>query len=194
MPRGSTKSKLSLSERREFASELFEKGFTVSDVARKLKVTWDTAKGYKQWWEDRLAEVAQANPAMLQDVLLNTVQSLAELDRVRAAAWRTYHTAESRQLKLQALNTIRQCQQDKAKLFGLFGVKQDFYMMVANVKVVQDRLLGFMRDELCEGDRAKLERFLTSPEMRQYMGLPELPSLPEGDDDIEDAEIIEDVA
>lgn len=192
MPRGSTRSALTLSERREEASALYLKGFTPSEVAKKLHVTWDTAKSYKAWHEDRISQQAKENPQLLADVLKNTVEMLAELDQVRAAAWRTFHTAESRQIKLQALNTIRQAQQDKAKLFGLFGVKQDFYTLVVNVKTVQDRILEFLARELCESDRRKLETFLTSPELQQYMSLGALPEAPmsEEDEDVVDAEIV----
>lgn len=189
MPRSA--STLTLSERREAASDLFLKGFTVADVAKKLDITWDTAKSYKRWHEKRITEQARANPQLLSDVLKNTVAMLAELDQVKAAAWRTYHgKGVGAQTRLQALNTIRQAQNDKAKLYGLFGVKQDFYTLVANVKLVQDRVLDFLARELCSEDRTKLERFLMSPELQQYMQTPSL-ALPMGDDDVIDAEILE---
>jgi transposase len=179
MAKGRTASSLSLSERRDEASALFLKGLTVAEVARRLEVTWDTAKGYQRWFEDNLNAEATDNPQLLSNVLKNTIQMLHELDQVRAAAWRAYHGKHaSPQTKLQALNTVRAATQDKAKLFGLFGVKQDVLVLVTNVKVVQDKLLQFMRDSLCEDDRAKLEHFLTSPELAQYMGMPELPALP----------------
>lgn len=170
MPRGRTRSRLSLSERREFASELFLKGFNVTDVARKLRVSWDTASSYKKWHEDRVAAQAQENPQLLQDVLRNTVLSLQELDQIRASAWRQYHASESRQIKLQALNTIRSAQQDKAKLFGLFGVKQDFYLHVQNVTLVQTMLIEFLSRELCADDREKMDRFLSTPEVQKFLG------------------------
>lgn len=195
MAKGKTKSKLTLSERREEASELFAKGFNVSDVARRLKVSWETAKAYKEWHEERIANSANENPQMLQDVLRNTIASLAELDQIRKEAWRTYHTADSKQIKLQALNTIRSAQQDKAKLFGLFGVKQDFYVHVQNVTVVQGMILDFLGRELCEPDRRKLEAFLAKPELQRYMGqaqgIPIL-ELDSEEDDIEDAELVDD--
>lgn len=195
MGKGKTKSKLTLSERREEASELFAKGFNVSDVARRLRVSWETAKSYKLWHDERIENAATENPQLLQDVLKNTIASIGELDQIRKEAWRTYHTAESKQIKLQALNTIRQAQQDKAKLFGLFGVKQDFYVHVQNVTVVQNKILDFLSRELCEADRRKLEAFLATPELQRYMGqaqgIPVL-ELGEGDDedDIEDAVLV----
>lgn len=170
---------MNLHERREEACSLYTKGLTVAEVARRLGVTWDTAKGYQRYYNERLSEAASTNPGLLSDVLKNTIAMLAELDQVRAAAWRAYHGKHaSPQTKLQALNTVRAATQDKAKLFGLFGVKQDVLVLVTNVKVVQDKLLQFMRDSLCEDDRAKLEHFLTSPELQQYMQQPELPALP----------------
>lgn len=192
MTRGRTRSRLTLSERREEASSLFLKGFTVTDVARKLGVEWDTAKGYKEWHEARIEEQAKGSPQLLSDVLRNTVLMIEELDQVRAAAWRQYHSSESRQTKLQALNTIRAAQTDKAKLFGLFGVKQDFYVHVQNVTLVQNKLIEFLTRELCEEDRAKLEHFLMSPELQQYMGAAnQLPLIELGEGEYEEAEIVD---
>lgn len=192
MTRGKTASRKTLSQRREEASDLFTKGFTVADVANKLKVSWDTAKGYKRWHEARLAKSAADQPQLLQDVLKNTIQSLAEFDQVRAAAWRTYHTSDSKQVKLQALNTIRSAQADKAKLFGLFGVKQDFFIHVQNVTAVQGLLLDFLSRELCEADRSKLERFFQKPEVVQFLAAASnLPQIEMGsDDEIVDAEVV----
>lgn len=172
-----TASHLSLSERREKASELFLKGLNVAEVARRLDVEWDTAKGYQRWHEDRIAKQAAENPQLLSDVLRNTVAMMAELDQVRAAAWRQYHTTESAQTRLQALNTVRQAGSDKAKLFGLFGVKHEVYALMANVKMVQDRLIAFMTNHLCDDDRTQLEALLMSPELQQYMGAPMLPMI-----------------
>lgn len=177
MPRGRTASLMSLSERREEASSLYLKGFTVTEVARRLKVAWDTAKGYKEWHERRIEEEAASKPQLLSDVLRNTIAMMAELDQVRAAAWRTYHTAVSQQVKLQALNTVRSAGNDKAKLFGLFGVKHEVYATMANVKLVQDRLIAYMRDQLCDECKPGVEQLLMSPELQQYMNLPTLPLL-----------------
>lgn len=190
MGKGKTKSKLTLSERREQASELFAKGFNVSDVARRLKVSWETAAAYKRWHEERIESAATENPQLLQDVLKNTIASIAELDQIRKEAWRTYHTAESKQIKLQALNTIRSAQQDKAKLFGLFGVKQDFYVHVQNVTVVQNKILDFLSRELCEADRRKLEAFLITPELQRYMGQSQgMPILEIGEEETEEIDL-----
>lgn len=161
---------MTLHERREEAASLFLKGFSVSEVAKRLGVTWDTAKGYKQWHEDRISHEAATNPQLLSDVLRNTIESLQEKDQIRAAAWRTYHTSISQQVKLQALNTARAASSDKDKLYGLLGVKQDFYVLVQNVTVVQNLILEFLQRELCEDDKTKLEDFLSRPEVQQFMG------------------------
>lgn len=176
MPRGKTSSNLSLSERRQRASELIAKGFTNQDIAKKLGVTPETASSYRKWHRERVAETVQSNPTFMQDVLDNTVKALEENDLIRKEAWKRYHGTKAPQIKLQALNTVRQCQQDRAKIYGLFGVKQEVLAMFANVKAVQDRLLEFMVQELCGDDQKKLERLLTSPEFEKYMQSPALPS------------------
>lgn len=192
MAKGKTRSKLSRSERLAKAFEFYGKGLDVAEVSRRLRVSWDTAKRYKEKWEASIDAEAQEKPELLRDVVRNTVQAIRELDMVRAEAWKTYHTADSKQTKLQALNTIRSCQTDKAKLFGLFGVKQDFFLYVQSVNIVQSRLLEFMAEKLCDADRDALAALLEG-ELAPY--LPNTSSMPvlelsEGDDDVEDAVLV----
>lgn len=185
--KGKTRSNLSRAERLERAFKLFTKGIEIAEVARRLHVSWDTAKRYHEKWQDSIAAEAEDNPELLRDVVRNTVQAIRELDLVRAEAWRTYHTSDSKQTKLQALNTIRQCQQDKAKLFGLFGVKQDFFDHVQRVNYVQAQLLAFMSEHLCDVCRENMARFLEGPELEQYMSMSsKMPVIELGEGDVEE--------
>jgi hypothetical protein len=190
MPRGRSASELSLSERREKATEYFLKGLTVADVAHKLNVTWDTAKGYKRWFEENVRSEAADNPHILSDVITNTFRALASSDQVMAALWKEYHTADSKQLRVQTLNAIRAVQQDKAKLFGLLGIKHEFYAKVQVVNAVQMKLLAFLQSELCEADRRKIDAFLTSPEIMRYMQESDMPLVELGEGDYEEADVV----
>lgn len=192
MPRGKTKSKKTLAERRELAGELFAKQQSVAFVAKRLGVSWETAKSYKVWWEEQIAEEAASNPGLLRDTLRNTVAQLRELDLVIKEAWKIVHATgrdgdgnlyqTGNQTRLQALNTIRQASADKAKLYGLFGVKQDYFQFVQSVNAIQARLLEFMGETLCPSDREALAELLEG-ELAQHMaitsGLPMIEAAPE---------------
>lgn len=190
MTRGSTASTLSLHERREKAAKLFSRGASNTQVSKELNVHPDTARRYREEYESDLITSARNNPQMLTDVLLNTMRALDELDQVRAEAWEMYEDAltedgEPRHSVRQTyLKTILTAQEQRAKLYGLFGVKAEFFAHVQNVRIVQQKLLQFMQENLCTQDRSKLEAFLTSDEVRRFMQQSgELPELPVGEGD-----------
>lgn len=189
MPR--TRSRWTLAERRERAFEYFSKGLNVSQVARKLDVTWDTAKSYRERWQEDLSKRARSNPQLLQDVVKNTLQSLEQIDFALAEAWKTYHQCSDYDTGLKAIGHVRSLLQDRSRLLGLMGVKQEMWNLVASVKDVQDRLLDFMQAELCPSDREKLIRFLSGAEFERYMNT-NLPVLEiESVSDVVDAELVE---
>ena len=160
MARGSTKSAMSLRERREASAELFAQGNRVSDVAEELGVTWDTAKRYKDEYERRLQEQAERNPQLLREVVTNTFRSLEELDAIRRNAWKDYQEAVALQVRAQILGVLTRTQEQKAKLFGLLGVKPEVFVTINNVRIVQDRIISWMQSHLCDEDRDALESFL----------------------------------
>lgn len=188
-----SRSKLSLSERREKAFALFAKGYTNVDVARVLKVNKDTAASYRKHYEERIHAQAAANPAFLRDVLSNTIRALEEVDQVRADAWK--QISESRIIhyeiecdecgaelvakldmplgddaRTKYQNVLLKAQDQRSKIMGVLGVKAEVIAAMTQIKVVQDLLLRFMMENLCAEDRQKLEEFLMSPQMVQYVG------------------------
>lgn len=191
MPRSN--SKLGLSQRREKAFESFAKGYTNTDVAKLLKVHMDTVAGYRRLYEERIHSQAAANPNFLKDVLTNTVRSLEELDRIRADAWKhvenrkkkvtrecpecehTWREIEeievSDQTRATYHNVLLKAQDQRSKLFGVLGVKQEVFVAIMQVKVVQDKLLEWMATNLCAGDREALAVFMET-ELQEYMGSP----------------------
>ena len=194
--RGRTRSRYRLTDRREIAYEKFMKGATVQDVADDLEVTWDTAKRYKVEYESRVQELARANPSMLIEVIQNSIKALEENDLVRKKAWDEYEAAGGRVIECEHcaseillpptpstvrnsyLKTILSAQEQRAKIYGLFGVKAEFYGQVQKIKSLQDKLLDFMRTQLCPEDRRKLERFIMGEE-GDIVDLPELAAIDE---------------
>lgn len=76
--------------------------------------------------------------------------------------------ASSHSLLNQYLATLIKAQEQRAKLFNLFGVKQEYFLHVSAIQQVQTKLLEFMRISLCADDRSKLEEFMAT-ELAPYM-------------------------
>jgi transposase-like protein len=172
--RGSTDSPYSLQERKEMARTLFVRGSSVRDVMEALQVSEDTARRYRKAYEDEIKEQAENNPQMLRQVLDNTIRSLEELEEVRREAWLRFESAVNDNARTGYLNTLLKAQKQKADLFGLLGVKQEYMIYVNAVKAVQDKILQFLAENLCDADRQALEHFLTT-ELAPFMQ----PALPE---------------
>jgi len=195
MPKGKTRSSLSLRERREQAFRMYEQGYTPTEVAKELRVSRATAHTYKKKYEESIEEEARLHPGLMRDVLANTIRSLRELDRIRADAWKRLNEKRvhkyvecpdcgsdfdvvvrepaSDQSRVQYHNVLIRAQEQRAKLFGVLGVKQEVFVMITQVKLVQDRILNFLQNNLCPHDRENLERFLLSdPEIVAYMASP----------------------
>lgn len=187
-----TGSTLALDARREMAYDSFAKGHTITDVAELVQVTYDTAARYKKEWRDRIKQEADENPAMLGQVIENTIQALQENDLVRKHAWADYAVASEgrvaecseceaeivipsspNSVKNQFLKTILTAQEQRSKLYGLFGVKAEFFAMVQQVRTLQEKLLEFMRRSLCADCRRKMVEF-----MREEGAVPDVPSIP----------------
>lgn len=186
--KGKLKHKLTRSQRIERACELFSRGYSDSDVARDLPVARNTARAYRAIYEERLKDRTAENPRFLHDIIGNTNRQLEELEQVRNALWKDFEQARSG-IEIECENceevmivpiasmttrnsimaNIIKAQDQRAKLYGVIGVKAEFYSMVAGVKAVQDALLAFMSAELCAEDREKLARYLDTPEIAQYL-------------------------
>lgn len=188
--KGKSKSKLGLSQRRERAFELFARGYTNADVARDLTVHADTVARYRELYNERIHAQAAANPNFLKDVVTNTMRSLEELDRIRADAWQHMESRTVRvehecpecehqwvekerveisdQTRAQYHNVLLKAQDQRSKLFGVLGVKQEVFVAIMQVKIVQDRILEWMAQNL-EGDvRDALADFLEA-ELGEYV-------------------------
>ena len=160
MPRGRTNSQYPLAERKKRAFELFLQGRSKLDVAEEIGVSEDTAHRYHAQYEEQIREEAEANPRLLLNYLENTIRALQENELIRSRAWERYEGSTSDTIKAQMLNIALKAQSERAKLFGLLGVKQEFFAHVQRVQHLQTRLIEFMRTELCDADRIKLERLL----------------------------------
>jgi hypothetical protein len=184
------------SERREKAFDLFRKGYGPTDVGRKLKVSKNTALALKRRYEEAIKDEVRQRPDMMSDVLGNTLRSLEELDLVRKDAWRRLEgrsdhecpecgtlLACSHSLPIQSATqlhgVILKAQEQRVKLFGLMGVKQEYFIHVQNIQVVQMLILEFLQNELCEADRMKFTTWMDErmPQLTQGSSENALPIL-----------------
>lgn len=165
------------SERREKAFDLFRKGYGPTDVGRKLKVSKNTALALKRRYEEAIKDEVRQRPDMMSDVLGNTLRSLEELDLVRKDAWRRLEgrsdhecpecgtlLACSHSLPIQSATqlhgVILKAQEQRVKLFGLMGVKAEYFSHVSMVQAIQLRIIEFLQNELCEADRMKFTAWM----------------------------------
>jgi hypothetical protein len=169
---GGTKSPLRLGARRQKAFEMFVEGASNVEVARALQISPDTAGRYKKLYDEKINEQAASNPHLLREVLPNTIRSLQELDKVRAYAWSRANETQSDTIRAQMLNVILKAQDQRAKLFGLMGVKQEALAYTMQVQKQQEALIEYMRRELCVADRAKLDDFIVSTFADDLAALP----------------------
>lgn len=187
MPRGRTDSPYNLSQRREKAFDLFMKGWTDVNVAERLQVTAETVARYRKEYMDTIELQARSNPSMLRQVLENTIVALEENATVRKSLWEEYESGKEplecghcgalldvpgpgATTRNQILKSILAAQDQRARLFGLFGVKQEYFVMVQNIQHVQEKLLDFLRTRLPADLRREVEALLTSSEMTPYTG------------------------
>jgi hypothetical protein len=190
-----SKSRLSLSKRRERAFELFARGYTNKDVKADLGVSGDTVANYRKLFEERVHAQAASNPEFISDVLTNTLRLLTESDQVRADAWK--HLEErtvkiecpkcehgfkvkvpvTDQVRAQYHNVILKALDMRAKLFGILGVKAEMFAAVQSTQYVQAKMIEWMMKNLQPADRDSLASFMET-ELSEYVGGPilELPS------------------
>jgi hypothetical protein len=191
-----TKSKLSLSKRRERAFELFARGYTNADVKADLKVSNDAVAGYRKIYNERIQAQAAANPEFISDVLSNTMRLLEETDQVRADAWKHLEDRKikvecpacehvfkavlpvSDQTRAQYHNVIMKALDLRAKVFGILGVKAEMFAQIQQVQYVQGRLIEWMLKELPKVYQDELANFMET-ELSDFVGsrVLELPSV-----------------
>lgn len=170
---GRTKSKLSLNERKQRAFRKFNKGFGPADAYhdKKLNISYDTARRYYKEWEAKARESARKDPDFLRDILANTLRALEELDEIRRAAWKEYSKGSlNPQVRQSLLNTMLRAQEQRQKLMGVFGVRQEVFVYLQQFQLFQVQLLDFLKRKLCAEDREQLIEFLDSPEIRPFLG------------------------
>jgi transposase-like protein len=194
------------SQRIENAHKLFARGYSNADVAREIGVHADTATTYRRLYEEGLNKQAASNPHIFSEVLLNTQRALIELDQIRTNAWEQIqrtriitvqceHCGEdtesefpiSDQSRVQYQNVILKAQHERAQLYQLLTSRTEILVRHEHTKIVQERILGWLKDNLSLSDREKLAVFIET-QLSEFMG--ELPAATDPGHDIVDAELV----
>lgn len=191
MAKGKTKSKMTLRQRRERAVELIGRGFTDTDVAKDLQVSRQTAASYRRIYEDDLQAKVREAPDALRDVLGNTFRQLSELDDIRKMTWTrlnrrkaaitiecehcgeemdyVYQEPPTDQATVQYQNVLLKAADARSKLLGLLGVKQEVFIEIQNVNIVQTKIMAWLQNNLPPALREKLAVFIEN-DLAQYIG------------------------
>lgn len=211
MTRGRTKSRMTRSQRIEQAHKLFARGYSNADVARDLGVHADTVTSYRKLYNESLAKQAASNPHLFEEIFLNTQRALIELDEVRQDAWaqiRGTRTVKSEcnncgeeteyELPLTDASrakyhsTILAAQTQRAQLHQLLSNRTEILVRHEHTRIVQERILMWLKDNLPLDYREKLALFIET-ELSEFMGeLPagNGPTSMDPDDDIIEAELV----
>lgn len=190
MPRGKTKSTKTLGERREAAYRLFRRGYTDVEVARKVKVTRQTAANYRKLYEAELGELVLSNPDLLRDALKNTFRNLGEIDEVRENAWKQLDRKEAviefhcdecgndgevvvleppgDDARTKYLGVILKSTEMRAKVLGTLGIKTEVLAAIADLRQTQDAVLRWLSENLDGDQRMALAEFLEGPQLAGY--------------------------
>lgn len=176
MPRGVNRSGLNRTQRLERAFAYFDKGYGNADVTRILKISRETTRKYRRLYEEDIQTRVSENPRMLTDVLGNTIRVIGEIDLVRKDAWarldddkrkRSHRCPECGCHHRLAANeatafqkVILDAADKRMRLFGLLGVKQEYFIHVQRIQLLQTKIIQFLETELCDEDRRKFEQFL----------------------------------
>jgi len=170
--KGKTKSKYKIGERKQKAFVGIKKGLSNIEIAKDIEVSPGTVSRYRKEYIEKIRDEARNNPDLLRDVLGNTIKALEELDLVKAEAWKLFNKTNSEQTKISCLARVTACQDQRAKLFGLFGVKAEFFLHVDAIRQQQTKLLEFMGEHLCPQDRIALESYIVSAFAGELAALP----------------------
>jgi hypothetical protein len=81
-------------------------------IAREVGLSRDTVRDYIDQMQKRLL-------ALVEDGDQRRADFFGELDQVQMAAWAEHATSDQESGRIGALNTIRNCLRDKARLLGL---------------------------------------------------------------------------
>jgi dynactin complex subunit len=177
MPRGLTKSKLSYSERKELAFDMFAREWKNADIARKIDVTPETIASYRREWEERKEEAVYSDPNYLNNIVQHTLERVEQLEEVIRESWNAADKTLNENAKVAALRTIKDAIMDIAKLQRLTDTRIEVINKTEQAYQVQQVILEMLNIVVKDCPRCRQELAVRLEEARQLREGPKLKEL-----------------
>ena len=179
MPKGLTKSKLTYSERKEMAFDLFAREWKNVDIARKLGVTPETIANYKRGWEDKKEEALWRDPNYLNNILQHTHERIEQLEQVIRESWDAADSSMNENAKVAALRTIKDTVMDIAKLQRLTDTRIEVIDRTEKAQQVQEVILEMLNIVVRDCPKCRQELADRLEEAKQIRSGNPMKALPE---------------
>lgn len=173
----------------EEAGLLYVKGYNYNEIATLLSIKTTEAKEYIAEYKKILDRQAEDDPYFLERVQFNTIKALQEFDQLSKEAWETVNIATDHGMvpaRIQALKLCGEIASKKAQLHKLLGGNSsdsNYIQRMQKAESVNQILSRILRDVIAKHPQIAEEVRRELAVAFEIMGK---------DDDIEDADIIED--
>lgn len=174
----------------EEAGLLYVKGYNYNEIATLLSIKTTEAKEYIAEYKKILDRQAEDDPYFLERVQFNTIKALQEFDQLSKEAWETVNIATDHGMvpaRIQALKLCGEIASKKAQLHKLLGGNSsdsNYIQRMQKAESVNQILSRILRDVIAKHPQIAEEVRRELAVAFEIMGK---------DDDIQDAEIIEDI-
>lgn len=173
----------------EDAGQLYVKGYSYHEIATLLSIKTGEAKEYINEYKKILNRQAEEDPYFLERIQFNTIKALQEFDQLSKEAWETVNIATDHGMvpaRIQAIKLAADIANKKAQLHKLMGGTSgdsDYIARMQKAENVNQILSRVLRDVISKypdiADEVRRELAVAFDIMSSV------------EDDIEDAEVIE---
>ncbi len=182
--------KMPLQDRKAEALRMYSQGASPERVAQRLEVSLETARRYKREFKEEIAREASQSTGLLSSTLPSMIETLNSISKVEFEAWEGYERdskpvdvpcpecGESLHIDAAPSNSLQswlklalEAQKEKAKVFGVVGIKPEVQARNNAIETMHTLILNFMSTQLDSIAREKVQQFVNTPEMRRLAGI-----------------------
>lgn len=173
----------------EQAGLLYVKGYSYHEISVLLSISTSAAKEYIGEYKKILERQADDDPYFLERIQFNTIKALQEFDQLSKEAWETVNIATDHGMvpaRIQALKLCGEIASKKAQLHKLLGGNNsdsNYIQRMQKAENVNQILSKILRDVISKYPEI-------AEEVRRELAIAF--DIMGRDDDIEDAEVVED--
>lgn len=174
---------LEKSEKIAKAAELQLKGHSVASIARILKLTPYTIRGYIKEWDSYISNKAAEDPDVLNNFLENVLSYKEKLNIITVEAWKVADLAEEHgamSTKIQALRLAKDLAEMEARVMQLMSNRMDsgYLERMKRLERVNGVLSGVIREVISGCERCSTQAWRRLEEI--YSIQPDLAEEEEG--------------